>query len=67
MGTGDDGNTLLDATSTKTYQWEQLRAPNGVSPANEFIVYSASRDGAWYFVADASVIEVDKPTKKRTK
>ncbi len=58
MGTGHGGNTGRDAKSTKTYEWEQLHAPNGVSPATEFIVYSASGDGAWYFVADASVIAI---------
>jgi hypothetical protein len=55
IGTGTGGSTGFDATSTKTYEWEKLQAPNGGSPANEFIVYSASPDGAWFFIAVACV------------
>ncbi len=58
MGTGDGGNTGIDAKSTKHYEWEELKAPNGVSPATEFIVYSTSEEGAWYFVAHASVVAI---------
>jgi hypothetical protein len=57
IGTGFGGNTSIDKASTKLYQWEQLKAPNGVSPATEFIVYSTNNDleGAWFFVAHADV------------
>lgn len=50
IGTGNGGNTHCDATSTTTGQWEQLKACSGVSPANEFIVYS---------VGGAAVFNVD--------
>jgi len=55
MGTGNGGNTGCDRVSTKNYEWELLEAPNGVSPATEFIVYSKG-GGAWFFVANASVV-----------
>ena len=61
MGTGHGGNTAQDIVSTKTYEWELLHARNGVSPATEFIVYSAAAasGGAWFFAANASVVKVD--------
>jgi hypothetical protein len=47
MGTGNGGDTRdNDAVSTATGIWEQLTAANGVSPANEFIVYAVSAGGA---------------------
>jgi hypothetical protein len=57
MGTGNGGDTGFDALSTETGKWERLTAPNGVSPANEFIVYAASEGGSCYYVDDASVSE----------
>jgi hypothetical protein len=60
MGTGNGGNVHIDRKSSKKYEWEELPpTPNGVSPVNEFVVYSVSDEGAWYFVANASVIDVD--------
>jgi hypothetical protein len=59
MGTGNGGNTSAnDAVSIVTGSWEQLTAPNGVSPANEFIVYAVSAGGACYYVDNASVNEM---------
>lgn len=57
IGTGNGGNTHLDVISKTTGQWEYLEAMNGVSPANEFIIYSMSEAGAEFDVAAASVIE----------
>jgi hypothetical protein len=57
IGTGDGGNTGIDAQSTTTNQWEWLQAPNGVSPANEFIIYSTSNTGAEFYVSSAQVHE----------
>jgi hypothetical protein len=55
MGTGNGGATGRDKMSMHTGEWEKLEAPNGGSPANEFIVYSVSPAGACYYVDDASV------------
>lgn len=57
MGTGNGGNTGLDTFSQTTGQWEWLSASNGVSPANEFILYAADPGGAEFFVDAASVVE----------
>ena len=57
IGTGNGGNTGLDTTSLTTNKWERLQARNGVSPANEFIIYSAS-NGADFYVASACVTPV---------
>lgn len=57
MGTGDAGNTHPhDARSQHQGTWEQLPpSANGVSPANEFIVYAISPEGACYYVDGATV------------
>jgi hypothetical protein len=57
IGTGNGGNTGYDARTTEQGRWIRLSAPNGVSPANEFIIYAASPGGAEFFVAAASVRE----------
>lgn len=57
IGTGNGGNIGRDAYSQTTNGWELLQAPNGVAPANEFIVYAASDGGAEFYVAQASVSE----------
>jgi hypothetical protein len=57
MGTGNGGSTGdHDAQSTQIGKWQQLQAPNGVAPANEFIVYATSPGGACFYIDDASVI-----------
>jgi hypothetical protein len=61
MGTGNGGDTHFDALSTGTGKWEELRAPNGVSPAGEFIVYAASEGGSCYYIDNASVNERPVP------
>jgi hypothetical protein len=43
--------------STLLNQWEWLSAPNGVSPANELILYSTNTTGADFDVDFASVNE----------
>lgn len=62
MGTGNGGDTGdHDAVSAATGTWEELTAPNGVPPANEFIVYAVSAGGACYYVDNASVNERGRP------
>jgi hypothetical protein len=60
IGTGNGGKTRLDMQSTSSGSWELLSARNGVSPANQFMIYSAS-DGAIFYVAYAEVIEIPGP------
>jgi len=54
IGTGNGGNTGIDARTSVTHKWILLQARNGVSPANMFIVYGQS-PGADFFVDSASV------------
>ncbi len=55
IGTGDGGNTGLDALTKTVGQWEYVQASNGASPANEFIIYSVGLTGAEFYVDSASV------------
>ena len=48
FGTGDDGNTNFDKLTSGTGHWEFLQAPNGISPANEFIIYSVHGQAEFY-------------------
>ena len=57
IGTGNGGATGYDAHSNFNNTWEWLEAPNGVSPANELIVYASSPGGADYYVGFARVNE----------
>ena len=57
IGTGNGGNTGYDARTSETGRWIRLSARNGVSPANEFIVYASSPGGAEFFLAAAAVRE----------
>ena len=54
IGTGNGGNTGIDARTSVTGKWIELKARNGVSPANMFIIYGQS-PGADFFVDSASV------------
>jgi hypothetical protein len=54
LGTGNGGDTTADVVSKTTNHWERLQAYNGISPANELIVYS-SGGAANYYVAYASI------------
>jgi hypothetical protein len=54
IGTGNGGNTGIDARTSVTHKWLELRARNGVSPANLFIIYGQS-PGADFFVDEATV------------
>ncbi|MCP3137061.1 hypothetical protein [Pyxidicoccus xibeiensis] len=65
IGTGNGGNTGLDTLSQTTGQWEYLTASNGVSPANEFIIYAADAGGAEFFVDFASVVEAPNLLKNQ--
>jgi len=58
VGAGNGGNTGIDKKSVTVGQWEWVEAPNGASPANEFIVYATSPGGADYYVGFARVNEV---------
>ena len=55
IGTGNGGNTGIDRNVAVTGSWVYVQAPNGVIPANEFIIYSTSSFGADYYVDFASV------------
>ncbi len=54
IGTGNGGNTGIDARTSVTKRWTLLRARNGVSPANLFIIYGQS-PAADFFVDSAAV------------
>jgi hypothetical protein len=62
IGTGNGGSTGYDARTSERGRWIRLTAPNGVSPANEFIVYASSPGGAEFYVAAASVREPGQDT-----
>ena len=69
IGTGNGGNTGIDARSSTTGKWLQLRARNGVSPANLFIIYGQS-PGADFFVDQAAVNQLapgESPNARVTK
>jgi len=64
VGTGDDGHTGPDATFCETGKWFHLiNVPNGVSPANEVIVYSGTSYlasvGADFYVKNAMVVNAN--------
>lgn len=59
IGTGNGGDTGIDARTSVTHTWVQLKARNGVSPANMFIVYGQS-PGADFFV-DSAVVQALAP------
>ncbi|HEY7993222.1 MAG TPA: hypothetical protein VID24_03360 [Candidatus Eremiobacteraceae bacterium] len=54
IGTGNGGNTGIDSRTAVTGKWIELKARNGVSPANMFIIYGQS-PGADFYVDSASV------------
>ena len=69
IGTGNGGNTGIDARTTVTKKWVLLRARNGVSPANLFIIYGQS-PAADFFVDSAAVqplTPAESPNFKATK
>ena len=61
IGTGNDGNTSPDILDSTIGQWEFIQAPNAVTPANEFIIYSADNSGANFYADNASVNPVPEP------
>ena len=56
IGTGNGGNTGANAFTSGTGQWESIRGPNQVCPANETIIYSAG--GPADFYVDFASVEV---------
>jgi hypothetical protein len=54
-GAGNGGNTGPNAFSTTTGQWELLIGNNIICPANLFIVYAGSPNGADFYIDIASV------------
>jgi hypothetical protein len=52
-GAGSGRDVLSDPA--KNGQWQHLTAPNGGLPANEFVLYAASPDGACFFADSPSV------------
>jgi len=54
IGTGNGGNTSFDMVLMKAGSWEVLQVSNGVSPANELIIYSHN-GGAEFFVESAEI------------
>jgi hypothetical protein len=54
-GVGNGGNTHGTAFSTTIGHWELLQGVNGVSPANEIIVYSASQGFTDFYIDLATV------------
>jgi len=62
IGTGDGGDTGIDEATCETGRWFHfIQVPNGVSPANEVIVYSlipaySTITGADFYVKNASVV-----------
>jgi hypothetical protein len=57
IGTGNGDTTHdNDAVSAQWGTWDELTAPNGVSPANELVVYATSPEGACCYIDDAAVI-----------
>jgi PEP-CTERM motif len=61
IGIGNDGNTGATSSTGVTGQWVNLTTLNGVSPANEFIVYTTVAGGADYYVDNAWVSVVPEP------
>jgi len=55
IGTGNGGNTGTDQVLKKIGSWELVEISNGVTPANEFIIYSISPGGAEFYVESAEI------------
>jgi hypothetical protein len=57
MGTGDGADTPdTDVMSCEAGAWIEFKAPNGGTPANEFLVYAVFTPGADFYVDKASVV-----------
>lgn len=55
IGTGNGGNTAYDMVLRKTGSWEVVEVSNGLSPANEFVIYAASPGGGEFYVESAYI------------
>jgi hypothetical protein len=60
IGTGNDGSTGFDTFTSTIGVWKFLEAPNGISPANEFIIYSKGGPAEFY-AENASVTPAPEP------
>ncbi len=58
IGTGNGGNGGIDDTNSAIGRWELIRGCNGISPANEVVIYSVS-DGADFYVDFARTTKVE--------
>ncbi|MGN7200355.1 SpvB/TcaC N-terminal domain-containing protein [Arthrobacter sp. SAFR-044] len=63
IGTGDGGNTSEDAVCAETGRWMLMEAGNQSTPGNEIVIYSASADGAEFYIDHAWVREPSGPTE----
>jgi hypothetical protein len=64
IGTGDHGRTGVDARTAERGRWIRLAAPNGVSPANEFVISATSPGGAEFYIGAAAVREPGAVTRR---
>ncbi len=55
VGIGNGGNTHTSMTLTEAGKWERITVSNGVSPANQIIIYTTSSEGADFYVEHAEV------------
>lgn len=55
VGIGNGGNTHTSMTLTEPGKWERITVSNGVSPANQIIIYTTSAEGADFYVEHAEV------------
>ena len=62
IGTGNGGDTGADTSTETAGQWQLIEAANGVSPANEFIIYAATDGGAEYYV-DSPAVSWSRPAQ----
>ena len=59
IGAGNGGNTSVTGESRLIGKWERIEARNGVSPANEFIIYG--QPGSEFYVENAVFSDVWPP------
>jgi hypothetical protein len=64
FGAGNGGNTYITASTCVHNRWITLKGRNGVSPVNEFIVYSYRGPAEWY--VDAASVTVKTNSSANT-
>lgn len=60
VGIGNGGNTHTSMVLTENGKWERITVSNGVSPANEIIIYAGGA-GAYFYVTYAAVFPGSAP------